>query len=170
MAAPTYATGDVPSATEVNNWFVNVGFVKKTSNESVTGSTVLQNDDQLLLGVDANTTYELSGLILYDGDAAGDLQIGWSAPASASLDYAAVGLGVTAALFTDDQTAYFNLSTAAPSVGAVGAGTTCPLLLAGLLVTSGTSGNLQFRWAQRTASATATRVLSGSYISLRRLS
>jgi hypothetical protein len=170
VAAPTFATGDVPSASQVNDWFVNIGFARKTGSQSVSGSTVLVNDTQLFVSVTANGIYELSSLILYDGDPAGDLQIGWSVPSGATLDYAAMGLAVAATLFTDDQTAYFNLTTVNPSLGAVGAGTTCAVRLIGLLVVGGTGGTCVFRFAQRTASATATRVLANSYLSLRRLS
>jgi hypothetical protein len=170
VPAPTFATGDVPSASQVNDWFVNTLFVRKTGTQSVSGSTVLVNDTQLTLNVAASAIYELSSLLLYDGDAAGDLQLGWSVPAGTTLDYAAMGLGVTATLFTDDQTAYFNLSTVNPSVGALGAGTTCAVRLSGLLVVGGTAGAVTFRWAQRTASATATRVFANSYLYFRRLS
>lgn len=170
MAAPVFLADESPTADQVNDWMVNVTFARKTGTQSIPSSTALQNDSQLVVPVKANAIYQMDALLLYDGDAAGDLQMGWSAPSGATLDYSAMGLHVLAGGYNDDQTACFNLSASAPSLGAIGAGTTCAGRLFGLLVMGGTGGNLQFRWAQRTAHATPTRVFANSFLSLRRLS
>jgi hypothetical protein len=38
----------------------------------------------------------------------------------------------------------------------------------GYLTTAGTAGTLQFRWAQKVTNATATRIISGSWMKLTR--
>lgn len=169
LAAPTFSTGDVPTATQVNSWFTNVTFVRKTATESVTSSTSLQDDDVLTLTPDANTVYELSGQIIYDGATGGDLKIGWTLPASSTFNYWASGVYTTAALYIDDQ-AFWDDGSATPTFGGLGAGTTAAIALGGLLVMAGTSAAFTFRWAQGTSSGTATRVFAGSYLSLRRMS
>ncbi|WDZ87179.1 hypothetical protein [Micromonospora cathayae] len=169
MPAPVFATGDVPSADQVNKWFVNVTFARKTATESVSGSTALQDDDHLFVTVDASTVYELTAVLRYDGDAAGDLQIGWTVPAGATLDYWGSGLTVTGANYSDDQNGAFDLTTSVVAFGAIGVGTTCTVRLGGLLVTAGTAGTVRLRWAQRTAFATATRLFTNSFVSLRRV-
>ncbi|MEU4570734.1 hypothetical protein [Micromonospora sp. NPDC023956] len=169
MPAPVYATGDVPSATEVNNWFVNVTYARKTATESVTNSITLQGDDHLTVTVDANTAYEMTCVIRYDGDTTGDIQTGWTLPSGTSWDYIAVGQHTSAVNYADDQTAAFG-ATDTPAFGAIGAGTTCAAMVHGLLVVGGTGGGVQLRWAQRASSATPTRVFAGSYLLLRRVS
>lgn len=168
MGAPVYLTGDVPSATEVNNWFTNITFARKTTTESVTSSTVLQDDDHLFVSIDATTYYEVTCMIRYDGDPAGDLQTAWSMPGGTSWSYVAAGLDVTTTAYSGDQTGAFNQSDT-PSFGCITGGVVCGVLIHGLLTTSATAGQLKFRWSQRTASATATRVLPDSYLLLRRV-
>jgi hypothetical protein len=168
VALPVFITDDVPSADQVNKWFVNTTVARKTAMESVTSSTTLQGDDHLTVTVDANTIYEMTVMIRYDGDAAGDIITGWTLPAGTSWDYIAVGLTSTAAGYNDDQTGAFDAAST-PAFGAIGAGTTCAAMLRGLLVVGGTGGGVQLRWAQRASSATPTRVFSNSYMVLRRV-
>ena len=52
----------------------------KTATESVTSSTTLQDDDELVVTVEANTKYRVELLLLYDGNAAGDIQVKLVAP------------------------------------------------------------------------------------------
>lgn len=141
---------------------------QKTSTESVTSSTTLQNDDQLAVSVLANAGYRLTAVIRYDGVTGGDIKIGWTGPSGCAFDYAANALGTAAVVYTDDQQFPGNISST-PTFGAVGVGTTASIHIEGLVEVGATSGTLQFQWAQGTSNATATRVLGDSYIVLQRL-
>lgn len=169
MAAPVYVTGDVPTADEVNEFMVNVNYARKLSTESVTSNTTLQNDDALVVAVDANAVYVLTCMVKYDGAAAGDIKIGWSVPAGCELDFVAQALATTAALYTDDQN-FTGEESSVATFGALGTGTVAAIQMTGLVVVGGTAGNVQFQWAQGTSSATATRVFANSFLDLRRVS
>ena len=167
MAAPVWATNDVPSATDFNEWLQNINWAYKTANESVTSSTTLQTDDQLNVAVQANSIYFVTVVIKYDGDPAGDLKVLFRCPTSATFSAIAVALTSTAASQSDNQNAPMveNTSTLWGCLGG-----TCVGMVTGTLVTSSTAGNFGLEWAQSTSNATATRVLAGSAMNLDRRS
>lgn len=144
-------------------------YVLKTSTESVTSSTTLQNDDQLALPVSANSKYTIEGLIIYDGASAGDFKVAFTTPSGATINWTAggpqSGIGVTS----------YNANVATSSGAALalacnGAGNSMGANPKGYLSVSSTSGNLQLQWAQQASSATATRVFLGSWLRLTRIS
>lgn len=152
-------------------------FVRKTVTETVTASTTVQNDDQLVLAVAANTTYEFVCQVAYDGNSTADIKLGFTFPASATMDYYASGYGIGVG-------AQFSLWSFVAG-GAAGLGTVSPsqmqgfsdetatsltaIRLYGILQVGSTAGNLQLQWAQNTSNAVATRVLAGSYLKLERM-
>lgn len=166
MVAPVFATNDVPTAAQVNDWFVNINFARKTVQEDLASSTTLQNDDQLFVTVAAGAAYRVSGILIYRAQTGGDIKIGWTAPGAAVFNYTANGLDNAATLYTGDQSAAFNLA-AAPIFGGVGASDT-PILVEGLLVTS-SGGTFQLQWAQGTSNVGATSMMTGSFLDLRRM-
>jgi hypothetical protein len=169
MAAPVFATNDVPTEDQVNDWFVNVQYVRKTATESVTSSTALQDDDHLTVTVEANAHYVLDSTLFFDGATAGDFKMLWVAPAGAAMPWGVAAPVTTAVGFNDDQTAGFDLTGTGVTFGALGTGTTAAALISGLLVVGGTAGTLKLQWAQGTSSGTATRLFINSYLSLRRV-
>lgn len=140
----------------------------KTATESVTSSTTLQNDDELLLSVLANTTYFVFGLLFYDGATAGDFKFSWTGPSGYAFDFSApiLGTGTTSAVVDGGATNTLNMTafTEADTVGAgaAGAGTTIAITITGVLIVGGTAGTFQLQWAQFGSSATATRVFAPS--------
>lgn len=169
-AAPNVPADTANLAADANTELLKLQplFARKTGTEPITSNTTLQNDDHLFVSVAASTVYEMSMMLKYDGAAAGDLKIGWSAPAGATLDFTAAALGAAAALYTDDQTFVGDLAST-PTFGALGASTNCGLLAHGLLAVGGTAGTFRLTWAQGTSSGTATRLFAGSYLCLRRV-
>lgn len=166
MAIPLATVGQVLTADFVNQWLVPLA-AYRTSTQSVTSSTTLVNDNALSVSVAANAVYLVELGLYYDGDTAGDLKTGWTTPAGATIsDALALGLSTTAAASTDDFTSG---SSSVPSFGALGAGVRCAALFKYLLTTAGTSGTLQFQWAQNTSSATATIMHAGSYLIAQRV-
>lgn len=144
----------------------NTLYVRKTANESVTSSTTLQDDDQLILPLAANRTYEIRGMIIYDdGTSDGRLKTGWSGPAAATFDWLNDGLINTD--FTQSAASVWRIANTISDSRETGAGPTGEvnmLLINGLAITAGTAGNLTFRWAQMQSNAVATTVRTGSWL------
>lgn len=141
----------------------------KTSTESVTSSTTLQNDDQLVLPVSASAKYAFEGILYYDGAVGGGLKTAFTVPASATLRWAGSGSDITAAPVASYSTVVATASAGVISYSCIGAGTTQAVHIKGTTVISTTSGNLQLQWAQSASSATATRIFLDSWLRLTRI-
>jgi|SRR6185437_10250034 len=142
---------------------LQVPYARKTSDQSVTSSTTLVNDTQLVVAVSASNAYKFDLVLLYKGAAAGtgDLKFAWSVPAGATV--------VSHLLFADTGlVARLNYQTAttSPPMGTNGTGNPLSLRCTGTIVVSSTPGSLQLQWAQNTSNATATTVLTGSSLTL----
>lgn len=143
----------------------NTLYVRKTGDETVTSNTTVQNDDHLVLAVAANRTYEVSGSIMYaDGAGSGRLKAGFTAPASATFDWLADGLIDTDT--TASAASIWRITNTISDTRNCGTGTTETdvMRIYGLLITSASSGNLQFQWAQVASDGTATTVKTGSWL------
>jgi hypothetical protein len=166
MTLKTFTAGEVLTADDVNEYLVNTLFVRKTSTESVTSSTALQNDNELVLAVEANCVYELTGTVIYDGSTTGDIQWDFTLPSGAVMS----GIATRLATGGTDTTAFMQWDTeSVTSAGALGTGTETVISLRHLVVVSSTAGNVQLRWSQNTSDGTATRVFANSYLCLRRV-
>lgn len=133
--------------------------VRKTSDQSVTSSTVLVNDTALLMAVAANEVWRFEMMLFWAAAATADLKWTFTAPAGATYNASTVypfaaGGGnasiqqVIAAAVDFDlevQDAANNLT-----------------MFYGLIVNGGTAGNLQFQFAQNASSATPTTVKTHS--------
>lgn len=167
MAAPTWATNDVPAASDFNTWFQNINFARKTVTESVTSSTTLQVDDELIVAVAANATYVVNAFITYGGAAAADLKLLFRTPTGGSF----TGLGnilISAATSQSDGQNLPYGGNASEVWGCLGSGSQVGVVT-GVLVTAGTAGNFQVEWAQNASSATPTQIFGNSFIDLRRV-
>lgn len=109
---------------------------------------------EMLVGVDANTT--------------ADWKYDWTAPTGATLTHSswasgtAVGAGVLDGSIFHDRVAGLGPFTA----GGVNAGTIITARMIGTLRTTGTAGNLVFRFAQNTSNATASILKADSMMLL----
>ena len=132
----------------------------KTSDESVTSSTALQNDNQLYVPLAANAYYAFECYLDYEGGTLGssDIQWGWSFPAGLTMRYQVVGGNITGA------TTYIGTSVVVGSTN--GAGTLRAQVMKGSVFVGSTAGTLQLQWAQNTSSGTATIVHAQSYIAM----
>lgn len=166
----TWVAGEKPPAATLNDHIRNNlealnGFVRKTADESVTSSAVLQNDDHLLWTIPQAGTYMFDAYLIADSaaNAAGDLSVDFTAPAG-TLQFAGHGLDTTLA---SGNTGTVN----AASSGTLnyGLSTTATLVwLHGTLVATA-SGTLQLRWAQQASNASASTVRSGSHLTVRQV-
>jgi hypothetical protein len=172
----TFVAGEVETAAIFNahlraNLNAINGFVRKTADESVTSSAVLQNDDHLLYTISAAGTYVLDLFLLATSvaNAAGDINVAFTFPTG------------TFYLLTDglqDTLASGNTGTVIKAGGAITSGTafagfglstnTTAIKLNGLFIATAT-GTAQFQWAQQTSNANASKVLTGSYMTVRQV-
>lgn len=128
-------------------------------------TTTLAVDTDLVITVEANATYALSGHLQFSAAAGGDIKFDWLIPAGASLNWALLGTGTVN--FTDNDASIVSATTAR---GARGNGSTVQSANPqGTLVVSSTAGSIQLRWAQNTSNATGTILKAGSRIRLDRI-
>lgn len=161
MALPVFSTGDVPSATQVNNFFVNKIFKRKTANENI-GVTTLQNDDDLFFTAEANTIYHVTLGLFIAAQTAQDAKIDFTIPAGASFNYIISTQTTTATGYSDDSIFPQSAGTSAGIGGLGGAGSSAAHV-EGIFVTAGTAGTFQMTWAQIVAGS-ATSMLANSYL------
>jgi hypothetical protein len=168
VAKPVYATGDVPTADEFNDWLVGVNFARKLSDTSVTSSTTLIVDGHLQVAVDANAVYELRSMIIYDGAAAADLKLMYFCPVGTTFDGMGSIIESTGSSYTDVHLPPY-AENGSGVWGCNGAGATMVGYVNGLVVTGVTAGTIQVHWAQFVSNATPTRLFTNSYLKLNRV-
>lgn len=129
--------------------------VRKSANESVTSSTVLQNDDNLKLSLLENKTYIIDGVLFASSTSAvPDITIAFFAPSNSTL---VIG-------YTNDINEAILVSGATSTSIALPANTPTSVHIKGTIKTLGTSGDLQLKWAQSSSNSAATTVMEGSYL------
>lgn len=140
----------------------NEQFVIKSSNESVSSSTTLQNDDEITFVLAANTEYIINGGIFATSTSAQpDIKIAFSVPAGARMDIAYFAQG------GNTRTAeLLETSGVASDMIAIPANQNTIIQTFGSVVTGSTGGTLQFTWTQNTSNASATTVKQGSFMSV----
>lgn len=123
-------------------------FVRKTGDEVIGPTTTLQDDDQLVVPVAANTTYLMECQLRYVGDTTADLKWAFAVPAGALLNYSAlhVPAGATALVYTD----LVNNDVGTADI------TGRYVRMRGVITTGATPGNLRLQWAQNIANNTTT--------------
>lgn len=152
-------------------WDPNTQWKYKSTNESVTSSTTLQNDDTFSFTVVANAAYAVEGYCVIDGiDApAGGLKSAFVGPAGASVFFTNFGS-------TSEQISGLTLyNMVAQGIGATRNqatnGVSVPMSFQpkATLVIGATAGTVNFQWAQVTSNATPTRILGGSWMKATRI-
>ncbi|MEK7613550.1 MAG: LamG domain-containing protein [Patescibacteria group bacterium] len=129
--------------------------VRKSVNESVINSTVLQNDDNLVLSLSANKTYIIDGVIFASSTSATpDILIGFFGQTDVD-----IALGYTndvneMVLVSGEESNRINLPADVPT----------SIHIKGTVKTSSTSGDFQLKWAQATSNGNATTIMKGSYL------
>ena len=134
--------------------------VRKPSDESVTSSTALQDDNHLILPVLANEVWKLNLEVIYSASTTGDFKFGFTFPTGGRLDVQMLGL----------QSAVVHLGgfsvTTSPSgtdnFDGLGSTAHFPLPIWGIYTNGANAGNLTLQWAQQASDATATTVYANS--------
>jgi hypothetical protein len=169
-APRTWVTSEVVTAAQLNqeirdNLNALNGFVRKTTDESITSSTAVQNDDHLLYTIGATGTYVFDLYVrIVAGNAAGDIQVGFSFP-TGTLDLWGPGIDPAIAAGTIASGKFYSAGATSGTFWTdFGASATATgFNLHGLLQVTAT-GTLTFQWAQFASNATATTVKAQSHL------
>lgn len=160
MPIPTWVPGQVLAAADVNSWFVPLS-ATRTTDQSVTSSTTLVNDNTLFLPLAVNAVYMVEAWLTYVSGTGADMKIDWSVPAGATFNYSMLhnegggtGFGNSDLLYQPGSTTFLIGST----------GSQRCFMVRGNITTAGTAGNLQYRFAQNTSSATSATMKALSWL------
>lgn len=146
-------------------WPLGTLYAYKTADESLTSTTTLQNDDHLVLPVDANATYLYKIYWLFVANNAVDIKFDLTLPAGAAF---APNNGNALETWPSGTGNFLSMTpTSAQNVD--GGNNTTPDIIWGSFSTAGTAGSLQFRWAPQISSGTATTTIKGSWMELIRV-
>jgi hypothetical protein len=155
----TFAAGEQPTADALNAIF-DVSMIRKAASESVTSSTVVQDDDDFSIELDPGT-YIVWLWCHVSGASNGDFKCLWANTGTMTIGRSCNGPTVG----TTDRNAtavcmYGTGSGTAVTYGNDGSGTAT--VREELMVIVDVVGTLKFQWAQGTSSATATTLSTAS--------
>jgi hypothetical protein len=148
--------------------------VLKTSDESTNTDTTLSNDSQLSFAVDASSYYDVEvTLLVVAPNTTADFKFGWAFPTSTLIHWG-FHSGLVATTDSWDGAAVGNsprdLLTQAETLPAGGnSGGVFPIWLKAVVITAGTSGTVNFQWAQNTSDGGNITIKQGSFIRYRKL-
>ncbi len=161
-----YSTADsrwivLSASTTVSTSSTGVITVKKPTDQSVTSSTTLVNDNALFFPINANDSMVIEGYLhCFTATATPHVQIAWTIPAGATMD---IGTYVDDVTLGDNET--FTSVTSGTSTGSITTNSgNVPIHFWGVVITGATAGNIQLKWAQGTSSSTATTLKAKSYM------
>jgi hypothetical protein len=140
-------------------------FAIKASDESVSSSTTLQDDNDLTLTLAANTTYSLSGFFVATS-ASSTPDIKFDFIEADGTYMIAVLSGAVGASGTIDNMDGSSGAQTVPLIGGSNAGIS---VHGGTVWTGGSGGVFKLQWAQNTSDATATTMKAGSWIKATKL-
>jgi hypothetical protein len=168
----TYKGIYLPAVSTEEDWgtFVNNNFtiladreerIVKAAAESVTNSTTLQNDDELVYTMIANHTWAFKLVVKVSHAAAAvGLKAGFTGPASSSWSGLSYSHAAGATSFTDSIAVGDTASV--PAAGRV-------VIYDGIVTCGATAGNFQYQWAQTSSNGTALIVAANSYLLMKLL-
>lgn len=146
----------------------------KTATTDRASTTTVTADPELVIAVEANAEYILTGYLRISGTTTPKMDIQISVPSGTTGGYSCTRLSTSATadsgdanevrtstrITFDTETTFNTISTTAHQV----------LQISGRVIVGGTAGNLSIDWAQNVSNATACSMHSDSWISLRRVS
>ena len=162
MPIPTWAVGQVLTASDVNTWFVPLNIVKP-ADTTRTGTTP-SDDPDLILAVAANATYVFTAYLRYQGSIiSNSWKLTWAVPASTIMRYCP-GVFVDASGATVFDLNYAGADTVLINSNALGQA----LNISGTITTAGTAGNVKMQWSFNTGGGNMT-IQQYSWLSLQRV-
>lgn len=159
-----------------NGNFTTVGvggivFARKSADTARSSTVTATPDPHLSVAVQANATYMIEGYIIYNANTTGDFGMQFGTPAGATGNWNAIawGRGATASIGTDGFTVRTNDNTINQNRTYGGDTTDITAHVRGLVITSGTAGNVTVDWAQAASDPGATTLRTNSHIMLTRV-
>ncbi|MEU5036549.1 hypothetical protein AB0G48_20720 [Streptomyces rubiginosohelvolus] len=142
---------------------------RKSTSTGRASTTVLAADPHLTVMLTPGT-YHLDAFLMYDGDAAADLKLGWDAPVGTTGAWWPGGAdsSVAAQASLPRWGALSDIGVSSIPVGAIGAGTILACRPSGTVIIT-TAGVLALTWAQNVSSATQTILRGQSTLRLQRI-
>lgn len=131
--------------------------VYKKTDETVNNTTTLQNDDELFFNINRNEAWLFQGFILHNTGSTPDLKITFTVPSGATGGFDPLNVGSSA------------LTSFSSTISFGGTGSDSISYLTGIVKNGDTAGTVQMQWAQNTADASDSTILSGSCIIATRL-
>jgi hypothetical protein len=156
MAVPTWAVGQVLTASDVNNWFVPLIGYKTSITTRNTTTLSLDPDMQFTLPT-ANATYLIQAGVIYSA-ASGSFKWTWTFPSGGTGGYS-----VALPQGTLDPLGLLWSATQAAATD----GTVYSIQIQGTFTLSTTTGTFGLQWASQTAASLQVGV--GSFIQARRV-
>lgn len=142
---------------------------------TVVSSTTQVNATGVSIPVEANATYAWDSYLAYNANEAADIKFAWTVPTGATGHWSVLGLAHTEDITTGRgivsafRTTNYGDSQAAAASGLDTEGGTMVAFARGYLVTAGTAGTFQLRFAQNASNATASVVKAGTWVRAVRL-
>lgn len=134
--------------------------IRKTADQFVNNTAVLANDTEFLVALPIAGIFQWRHLIFCDGDIGADIKFAYTVPAGATMRWGGIGPDTTLAAGGTGPGQWSSTTTPGNSLGygtaAVNTVTTVELM--GEVTMGGTSGNLQFQFAQVAAVVANTTV------------
>lgn len=144
--------------------------VVKTADESVTNSTVLQDDDHLFFTVQASKAYFIDiGLLYHTTDAAGGIALQITVPSLPTGMDTLINLNGIRSGTTITVPALSSGSDFGAFSGTVFSDQPGCINVRGILRIGSSGGTARLKWAQNASNASATTLLVGSYLSYKPL-
>ena len=135
--------------------------VRKTTDQSVTNSTVLVNDTQLSMNIGANEQWVIQYNLSANGPTAADFKFAVTAPAGATCSMAAYD--------PEGATAQANIGCGVASGLIAASGVDDPLWVSVIITNGAAAGVVNLQWSQFSANGTANIVRAGSYLTAFRI-
>jgi len=142
--------------------------VVKVADESITSSTTLQDDDALVISVEANACYHMRMGILYEASTAGDMKCRFTGPADINIRWS--NMNRLFAAVADPTAGEPYTITDVVLRGGAGSGVAVAFQVMATISVGSTAGNVTLQWAQNASNATATKILKGSFMWVTRVS
>ena len=131
---------------------------RKTANETVNNSSVLQNDDDIVLTLVANGVYLFEMRLHYNSGLTPDFKFGWAFPTGLTMIFAGVAADTAGGMIIPGG----QIQTTVPAI--CGAAADFTAFYTGIIVVGSTAGQLQLTWAQSTANGSNTSLNAGTYL------
>lgn len=140
--------------------------ILKSADQTVTSGIAFQSDSELLIQVDDTAKYQFEIVAYATANVSGGIKASVTGPAITGPGFIIYNTQITS---TDAFSKSKNSTTYNAGTGITAVSADITVTVRGTIYALGATGNLIFRWAQNAFNASATTVLKGSYMKLRRI-